>query len=114
MEEDEQPTSSYRLPVGGALVDILTDIDGRILSPSLGMHLKVLRLLQYLVVHSQHFDRFEGEEVTKAKVLNLHATELAGLCSWDNQNKTDVNLSSAEDMEAALKSIVEATSWLDW
>ena len=52
----------------------------------------------------------------KAKALNRHVTELAGLCSWDNLNKTDSILSSAEaeDLEAALKSIVEAASWMDW
>ena len=43
-------------------------------------------------------------------------TELAGLRSYENLNKTDVIWSSteAEDIEAALKSIVEATSRMDW
>ena len=41
---------------------------------------------------------------------------VAGLRSFDNLNETDVVWSSAEaeDVEAALRSIVEATSWMDW
>ena len=38
-------------------------------------------------------------------------TELAGLCTFDNLNKTNVIWSS---MEAALQSIMEATMWMDW
>ena len=42
--------------------------------------------------------------------------ELAGMRSFDNLNKTDVILSSfeAKDMKAAMQSIVEVTSWMDW
>ena len=41
-------------------------------------------------------------------------TEVAGLLSFENLNNTDVIWSSteAEDMEVALRSIVEATSWM--
>ena len=97
--------------------DILAGIDDRISSPSLGMcSQKVSKLFQYLGVHSCRLYRFEGEEVTKARSLNSPVTKLAGLRSYDNLNKTDVNLSSseAEEMEAALQSIIEATSWMDW
>ena len=50
------------------------------------------------------------------KRVNHHVTELAGLHSFDWLNKTDVIWSSteSEDMEAAPRSIVEATSWMDW
>ena len=43
-------------------------------------------------------------------------TELAGMRSFDNLAKTDIVLSSseAEDLEAAVRSFVEATSWIDW
>ena len=34
LEDDEQPASSYCLPVGGVSTDILADIDDRISSPS--------------------------------------------------------------------------------
>ena len=34
--------------------------------------------------------------MTKAKVLDRHVTELVGLRSWDNLNKMDAILSSAE------------------
>ena len=49
-------------------------------------------------------------------MLNRHVTELTGLHTFDNLNKMDVIWSSTEaaDMEAALRSIVEATSWMDW
>ena len=56
------------------------------------------------------------EDLTKAKMLNRHVTDLAGLGSFDNVNKTDVIWSSmeAEEMEAALLSVVEATLWMYW
>ena len=43
-------------------------------------------------------------------------TELAGMRSFDNLNKTGIILSSSEakDMEAAMRSIVEVTCWMDW
>ena len=117
MEDDNQPTSLYRLPVGGASADILEDIDDRILSPPSGMcSKKVSKLLQYLRVHNRRFYCFEGDETTKACSLNHHVTELVGLRSYDNLSKTDFILSSseAEDMEVALRFIVETTSWMDW
>ena len=40
LEDDEQPTSSYWLPVAGASADILTVIDDGMSSPSLGMRSK--------------------------------------------------------------------------
>ena len=115
LEDDDQPASSYRLPVGGASADILSDIDDRILSPSLGMRSKVSKPLQYPGVCSCHFSRFEGKEATEAHALNRHVTELTGFRFFDNLNRADVILSSseAEDMEAAMLSIVEATSWMD-
>ena len=41
---------------------------------------------------------------------------LAGLWSFDILSRTDVVWSSSkvEDMEAAVRSTVEATSWMDW
>ena len=59
---------------------------------------------------------FQREEVTKAKAHSHHIMELAGLRIWDNLNKMDIIWSSAKakDVEAALKSIVKATSWIDW
>ena len=70
LKDDDQPTSSYRLPVGGASADILAYIDVRILSLSLGMRLKVSKLLQYPGVRSCRFYRPEGVEVKKARSLN--------------------------------------------
>ena len=40
LEDDDQLVSSYRLPFDDASVDILTDIDSHISSPSSGMSLK--------------------------------------------------------------------------
>ena len=107
------------MPVGGASMGILTNIDDRVSYPSSDMSSKkVLKLLQYPGVHSRRFYHFEGEKVMKAKQLNRHITELAGLCLWDNLNKMDVIWTSVKaedkDMELALKSNVEATSWMDW
>ena len=67
-------------------------------------------------VSSRRFYHFEGDEMTEARSLNHHGMELAGLRSYDILNKTDAILSSseAEDMVAALRSIYEATSWMDW
>ena len=116
LEYDEQPASSYRLPIGGTPSDILADINDQISSPPSGMRSKISKLLQYPGVCSCCFYRFEGEEVTKVRSLNRHMTELAGLQSSDNLNRTDVilPLSEADDMEAAVHSIVEATSWMAW
>ena len=61
LEDDDQPAFSYRLPVGGASGDILSDIDDHILSPSLGMcSKKVLKLLPYTGICSRRFYRFKG------------------------------------------------------
>ena len=116
LEDDDQPPCLYHLLVGGASGDILSDIDDRISSPS-GLHSKqVLKLLLYPGIRSRYFCQFEGEEVTKAHSLNRLVTELVGINSFDNLNRTDVILSfsEAEDMEAAMRSIVEATYWTDW
>ena len=116
MEDDNQPASSYRLPAGGVSGDILLDIDDHISSPSSGMRSKkVSKLLPYPGVCSCQFYHFEGEKSTKARSLNRHVTELAGMHSFDNLNKTDIILSSfkAEDMEAAMPPIVKVTSWMD-
>ena len=112
-KHSSQLAASYKIPIGGASADILADIDTRVSSSSSGMRSrKVSKLLQYQGVRSRKFYRFEGENITKAKALNYHVTELAGLCTFDNLKKTDVTWSSteAEDMEAALQSIVEITS----
>ena len=77
---------------------------------------KGLNFLPYPSVHSHKFRWFKGEELVKVHSLNRHVTELAGMQSFEKFNKTDVILSSseAEDMEAAIRSIIEATSWMDW
>ena len=71
------------------------------------------KLLTYPGLRSRRFYQFEGEELTKAHSLNRHVTELSGIRSFEN--KTDVILPSSEakEMEAAIRSIVEATSWMD-
>ena len=116
LEDNDQPTASYKMLIGGASADILADIDTRVSSTSSRMcSSKVSKLLHYQGVCSRKFYRFEGEDITKTKALNRHVTELAGLHTFDNLNKTSVIWSSmeAENMEAALQSIVEAMSWMD-
>ena len=56
-------------------------------------------------MRSHRFYQLEGEEFVKARSLNHHVTELAGMLSFENLSKTDVILSSAEaeDMEAAMR-----------
>ena len=62
LEDDNQPASSYCLPVAGASRDIFSDIDDHISSPSWGMHLKkVSKLLPYPGVCSCRFYRFKAE-----------------------------------------------------
>ena len=92
------------LHVGRASADILADIDYHVSSP-LGMHLKVAKLLTYRGMCNYRSYQSESEELTEA-----------GLRSFENLNKTDVILSSleAENIEAAIRSIIEATSWIDW
>ena len=63
LEDDYQPASLYCLPVGGALGDILSDIDDRISLPSLSMHSnKVSKLLLYPGVRSCHIYRFRRRQ----------------------------------------------------
>ena len=63
--------SSYKMPIGGASADILADIDSRVSLSLSGMHSReVSKLLLYQGVVSRKFYRFEGEELTKVKVLN--------------------------------------------
>ena len=54
--------------------------------------------------------------MSKARSLNHLVTDLAWMRSFDNLNKMDVILvsSEAEDMEAAMLCVVEATTWVDW
>ena len=74
------------------------------------------KLLQFPGVCSHRFYMFDGEEATKAHSSNWHVTAIASLRSFDILNRTNVIWSSceAEDMEAAMHSIVEASSWMDW
>ena len=57
---------------------------------------KIWKLLLYQGVCSRKFYRFEDEEFTKAKALNRHFVELAGLRSFDTLNNTGVAWSSTE------------------
>ena len=86
VEDDDQPASSYKMPVGGASADI----DDRVSSTSGMRSWKVSKLPQDPGIRSRKFYRFEREDITKAKALNHHVTELAGLHSFENLNKTDV------------------------
>ena len=104
LKDDDLHASSYKLPIGGASADILADMDSRVSSSSSGMRSrKSSKLLQYQGVRSCKFFHFQGEELTKAKTLNCHIAELAGLRSFDSLNKSNVVWSSTktEDMEAA-------------
>ena len=75
---------------------------------------KVSKFLPNPDVCSYRFYNFEGEELVKACSLNRHVTELVGIRFLYKLNKTDAILSSeAEDLEAAVQSIIEATSWTD-
>ena len=116
LKDDDQPASSYHLPVGGASADILSDIDDLVSFPSWCMRSKVSKLLPYPSMRSHRFYWFEGEELVKARSLNCHVMKLAGMRSFENLNKTDVILSSleAEDLKAAIRSIIKATFWMDW
>ena len=112
---DEHLESSYRLPIWDASADILADINDRISSTTTGIWLKkVSNLLPNPDVLSWRFYPFEGE-VIKFRSLSRHVTELAGMHSFENLVKMDANLSSskAEDIEASVRPIIEASSWMD-
>ena len=94
----------------------MADIDDCISSTTSGMwSKKVSKLLPYPGIRSSQFYRFEGE-VIKFRSLNWHETELAGLCWFDNLAETGMVLlsSEAEDLKAAVRSIVEDSTWMDW
>ena len=87
LEDNDQPAASYKLAIGGASADILANIDDRVSFTLSGMRSrKVSKLLQFQGVHSHKFCRFQGEDITKAKALNCHVRELAGLRTFDNPN----------------------------
>ena len=63
LEDDHQPAYSYCLPVGGALWDMLSDIDDRISSPPSSMcSEKVSKLLPYPCLRSCCFYRFRRRQ----------------------------------------------------
>ena len=83
-EDDNQPASSYRLPVGW----VSADINDRVLSP-LSMRSKVSKLLTYPGMLSHGFYRFEGEELANSHSLNHHVTELAGMKLFENKTEAE-------------------------
>ena len=115
--DDEQLVSSYWLLIGDAPADIFADTDDYISSTTTGMHSKkVSKLLPYPIVCSWRFYWFEVEGVVMFWPLNHHVIELSGRRLFKNMvNKDVVVLSSeVEDLETAIRSIIEATSWTDW
>ena len=112
LEDDDQPAASYKLPIGGTSADILADIDNRVSSTSSGMcSREVSKLLPFQGVRSHKFYRFLGEDITKVKALNLHMTELAGLHTVYNLNKTGVLWSSASARCQLLVAKTASTLW---
>ena len=111
LEDDTQPSASYKLPIGDASANIVGDIDYRVSSmSSVISSRKVSKLLQYPGVCSRKFyHHFKGENLTKGKALYRHVTDLTRLRSFDNLYKTDVIWSStkAEEMEAVLCLVVD-------
>ena len=117
LDDDEQLVSSYWLLIGDAPADIFADIDDCISSTTTGMHSKkVSKLLPYPIVRSWCFYRFEVEEVVMFWPLHHHVTELSGRYFFKNLVNKDVVLlsSEAEDLVTAIRSIIEATSWMNW
>ena len=74
----------------------------------------IKKLLPYPSVHSRRYYHFEGHEFIQPHPR--HVTELAGMRSYENLDKTDVILSCSEakDLEAAAFTVEETTSWMDW
>ena len=114
LDPDEQPSSSYHLPISDASANILGDIDSCISSSSSGMCSKVSKLLPYPGVRSYCYYCFE-EEVVKSCPFPRAVTEFGGLCSFDNLHKTDVVFLAleVEDLEATARTIIEVTLWMD-
>ena len=97
--------------------DILADIENCISSPSTGMgSKKVSKLLLYPWVRSRWFYCVKGEEVVQYRTLPQVIIKLGGMKSFENLNKTDMVFSSSEvkDMEIAVRTLHEVTSWMDW
>ena len=74
---------------------------------------KVSKLLPYLGVYRRKY-RSEGDGVSRFHVLYCPITELIGMKSFDNLNKSDVILSSTEakDLEMAACTVIELTFWM--
>ena len=67
-------------------------------------------------MYSSRYYYFEGEEVVRSCSLPYPVTKLGGMHLFDNLNETDVVLlsSEAEELETAARTVLEATSWMDW
>ena len=101
--------------LGDAFSDIIGDIDNNISSPLTRMQCKkVSKPLPYPWVHSRQYYLVKGEEVVLYRTVPQAITELGGTKSFDNLNKTDVAFLSSkiEDLKAAAKTLLEATSWM--
>ena len=58
----------------------------------------------------------EEEKVVRYSTFPGVITELEGMKSFDDFSKTDVAFSSSkiDDLEAAARTLLEATSWMNW
>ena len=96
--------------------DLLKDFDDRVSSPSSGMQSKkVLKLLPYPGACSRCCYRTVAEEVIHLCSHPCVMTEVGEMRSYDNLNKMDVVSTSTEveDLEAAVRTLLEVTSWMD-
>ena len=123
LDADDEPSSSYQLPISDSSSDILLDLNDCISYATSGMRSKkVSKLLMYLGVCSCKYYHFEGEEVPRSHALPRPSQSRGGggggggMKSFNNLNKSNVVLSSseAEDLEAAVLTLIEATSWMNW
>ena len=106
------------LPMATVWVILLSyGINDCISSPTTGTRSKkVLMLHLFPGVGSRWYHHIKGEEVTRHRILPWAITDLWGIKSFEDLNKTDMVFSSSkvEDLKAAERTLLKVTSWIDW
>ena len=114
---DDQPSSSFRLPMDNASFDSLADIDDHIASPSTEIQLKkVLKLFPFPWVKCRQYYHIEGDKFILHQTFSLTTTKVEEIKTFENLGKTDMVFScfEIEDLEAAARTLLEVISCVSW
>ena len=105
-----QTTASYLLPVRRTVEDILKKLDEKIASPEADMRAKkLLKLFPPPNVQSRRYCKFKGDSAPQFLKLTHCTTELEGIQTYDNFDRTYVGFTCFEVEE--VEGISEGNYW---